>query len=61
MFRPSNDFERKVFCASNDFWRKVFRASNDFGSGGDISSQNPSKCQPFCPGIPSITLSFSIK
>lgn len=38
MFRPSNDFERKVFCASNDFKRKVFCASNDFGSGGENSS-----------------------
>lgn len=38
MFRPSNDFKRKVFCQSNDFVRKVFRPSNDFGSGGENSS-----------------------
>lgn len=61
MFCASNDFKRKVFCLSNDFIGKVFRASNDFGSGGEYSSQNPSKCRPFCSGIPSITLSFSTK
>lgn len=61
MFRPSNDFRRKVFYPSNDFWQKVFRLSNDFESGGEYSSQNPSQCRPFCSGIPSITLSFSTK
>ena len=50
-----------MFRPSNDFGQKVFRLSNDFGSGGDISSLNPSKCRPFCPGIPLIALSFSIK
>lgn len=49
------------FRTSSNFRRKVFRLSNDFGSGGDISSLNPSKCRPFCPEIPLIALSFSIK